>query len=115
MWACEAAHVPVIWATQVLESLAKTGRPSRAEVTDAAMSVRAECVMLNKGPHILDAMAALDSILSRMGEHHRKKRSMLRRLTSWDDLGRSVDDGQADAGTGDLDAPAIGHGLSSVR
>lgn len=84
LWACEAAHVPVIWATQVLESLAKTGRASRAEVTDAAMSVRAECVMLNKGPHILDAISALDSILSRMGAHHRKKRSMLRRLTSWD-------------------------------
>ena len=47
---CEAAHLPVVWATQVLEQLAKTGRPSRAEITDAAMSERAECVMLNKGP-----------------------------------------------------------------
>jgi pyruvate kinase len=83
MWACEAAHVPVIWATQVLESMARTGRPSRAEVTDAAMSVRAECVMLNKGPYILDALATLDSILSRMGDHQMKKRSMLRELTSW--------------------------------
>jgi pyruvate kinase len=44
----ETAHIPVIWATQVLETLAKTGIPSRAEVTDAAMGVRAECVMLNK-------------------------------------------------------------------
>ncbi|HYN35270.1 MAG TPA: pyruvate kinase [Ilumatobacteraceae bacterium] len=86
MWVCEAAHVPVIWATQVLERMALTGRPSRAEVTDAAMSVRAECVMLNKGPHILEAMEALDSILSRMGGHQRKKRSMLRRLTAWDRL-----------------------------
>ena len=25
LWLCEAAHVPVIWATQVLESLAKGG------------------------------------------------------------------------------------------
>jgi pyruvate kinase len=83
MWACEAAHVPVIWATQVLETMAQTGRPSRAEVTDAAMSVRAECVMLNKGPHILEAIETLDSILSRMGDHQRKKRSMLRRLRSW--------------------------------
>jgi pyruvate kinase len=49
LWLCEAAHVPVIWATQVLESLAKGGVPSRAEVSDAAMSSRAECVMLNKG------------------------------------------------------------------
>ncbi len=27
LWLCEAAHVPVIWATQVLESLAKDGLP----------------------------------------------------------------------------------------
>ncbi|GMV96577.1 MAG: pyruvate kinase, partial [Phycisphaerae bacterium] len=59
LWLCEAAHVPVIWATQVLETLAKTGSPSRAEVTDAAMSGRAECVMLNKGPHIVEAVLFL--------------------------------------------------------
>ena len=59
LWLCEAAHVPVIWATQVLESLAKKGLPSRAEVTDAAMSGRAECVMLNKGPHVLTCRAVL--------------------------------------------------------
>ncbi len=47
---CEAAHLPVIWATQVLEQLATTGLPSRAEISDAAMAERAECVMLNKGP-----------------------------------------------------------------
>src|ERR1039457_128314 len=51
LWISEAAHVPVIWATQVLESLAKKGMPSRAELTDAAMGERAECVMLNKGPY----------------------------------------------------------------
>jgi hypothetical protein len=27
LWAAEAAHMPVIWATQVLETLAKTGMP----------------------------------------------------------------------------------------
>ncbi|MCE9533240.1 MAG: pyruvate kinase, partial [Planctomycetes bacterium] len=54
LWICEAAHAPVIWATQVLENLAKQGRPSRAEITDAAMGERAECVMLNKGPHIVE-------------------------------------------------------------
>jgi len=40
-----------IWATQVLKNLAKTGQPSRAEITDAA-GRRAECVMPNNGPHI---------------------------------------------------------------
>jgi pyruvate kinase len=66
LWVCEAARVPVIWATQVLEQEAKKGLPSRAEITDAAQSQRADCVMLNKGPHILAAIRTLDSILSRM-------------------------------------------------
>ena len=48
LWLSQAAHVPVIWATQVLESLSKLGIPSRAEVSDAVMAGRAECVMLNK-------------------------------------------------------------------
>ena len=80
LWICEAAHLPVIWATQVLESLAKTGVPSRAEVTDAAMGERAECVMLNKGPYVVTAVRILDDILRRMQSHQEKKRSMLRKL-----------------------------------
>ena len=77
---CEAAHVPVVWATQVLETLAKKGAPSRAEITDAAMGVRAECVMLNKGPHILEAIRTLDDLLRRMQSHHNKNRGMMRKL-----------------------------------
>lgn len=80
LWLSEAAHIPVIWATQVLETLAKTGTPSRAEVTDAAMSVRAECVMLNKGDYVADAVRFLDHVLHSMQAHQLKKRSMLRKL-----------------------------------
>ncbi len=80
LWICEAAHVPVIWATQVLENLAKKGVPSRAEITDAAMGERAECVMLNKGPHLVQAVRVLDDILQRMEAHQRKKSPRLRRL-----------------------------------
>jgi pyruvate kinase len=80
LWIAEAAHVPVVWATQVLESLAKTGRPSRSEITDAAMGERAECVMLNKGPYITEAVRALHDILVRMQDHQEKKTSMLRKL-----------------------------------
>jgi len=80
LWICEAAHVPVIWATQVLETLAREGIPSRAEITDAAVADRAECVMLNKGPHVLNAVAALDDILRRMQAHQAKKRATLRKL-----------------------------------
>lgn len=32
LWLCEAAHVPVIWATQILEGITKKGEPSRAEI-----------------------------------------------------------------------------------
>lgn len=85
LWLCEAAHVPVIWATQVLDTLARTGRPSRAEVTDAAVSGRAECVMLNKGPFVDHAVAFLDDLLARMDDHQRKKNSLLRQLHSWDE------------------------------
>ncbi len=80
LWLCEAAHMPVVWATQVLEGLAKKGQPSRAEITDAAMSERAECVMLNKGPHTLGAVRLLDDILRRMQSHQRKKTPRLRTL-----------------------------------
>ncbi len=80
LWVCEAAHVPVVWATQVLESLAKNGIPSRSEVTDAAMGERAECVMLNKGPYTVTAVRILSDILQRMQPHHEKKNSLLRKL-----------------------------------
>lgn len=81
LWMCEAAQLPVIWATQVLEQETKKGRPSRAEITDAAMSQRADCVMLNKGPHILAAIKMLDNILRRMQDHQHKKTPKLRKLS----------------------------------
>lgn len=83
LWLCEAAQVPAIWATQVLDGMAESGIPTRAEVTDAAAGQRAECVMLNKGPHIVEAIRALDDILQRMEGHRDKKRPLLRRLKAW--------------------------------
>ncbi|HTP42306.1 MAG TPA: pyruvate kinase [Nitrospiria bacterium] len=79
---CEAAHVPVIWATQVLETLAKSGLPARAEITDAAMGQRSECVMLNKGEHVLDAVRTLNELLSSQERHHIKKRQLFREITA---------------------------------
>lgn len=83
LWICEAASVPVIWATQVLEDLVKYGVPSRGEMTDAVMAGRAECVMLNKGPAVAEAVAMLDSLLARMEAHFLKKTPTLRALKSW--------------------------------
>ncbi len=77
---CEAAHIPDIWATQVLESLAKKGTPSRAEITDAAMAQQAECVMLNKGYYILKAVKMLDKILRRMQRFQQKSAVVLPKL-----------------------------------
>jgi len=78
---CEAAHIPVILATQVLETLAKSGLPTRAEITDAAMGQRAECVMLNKGTHILEAVKTLSGLLSAEERHYIKKRHVFREFT----------------------------------
>jgi pyruvate kinase len=83
LWLCEAAHVPVVWATQVLDQLVRKGTLSRAEITDAAMAERAECVMLNKGPFLVEAIGTLVDVLQRMQEHQSKKSARLRALHSW--------------------------------
>jgi pyruvate kinase len=81
LWICEAAHVPVIWATQVLESLNKSGVAARSEITDAAHAAIAECVMINKGSHIIEVIETLRDIMHRMGGHHIKKRFTFRPLS----------------------------------
>jgi len=83
---CTAAHIPNVWATQVLESLAKKGTPSRAEITDAALSQQAECVMLNKGIYIHKAVKMLDKILRRMQRFQRKSNIILPKLEQADKL-----------------------------
>ncbi len=83
LWICEAAAVPAIWATQVLEDLVRDGIPSRGEMTDAAMAARAECVMLNKGPAVVEAIDLLDRLLGRMAGHLDKKTPVLRALRTW--------------------------------
>ena len=83
LWLCEAAHTPVVWATQVLERLVKKGTPARGEVTDAAAASQSECVMLNKGPFLVEAVELLDDVLRRMQSHRVKKTPLLRPLKAW--------------------------------
>ena len=83
LWLCEAASIPAIWATQVLEGLVKDGTATRGEMTDAAMAARAECVMLNKGPNVVEGVATLDRLIARMDAHVFKKTALLRPLHSW--------------------------------
>lgn len=77
MRVCEAAHIPIVWATQVLETMAKKGRPSRAEISDAALAGQAESVMLNKGPFIFDAIRILDEIISSMQVYRDKQTPLM--------------------------------------
>ena len=79
----EAAHVPLIIGTQVLESMAKSGLPTRAEITDVAFALRAECIMLNKGPHIPEAIGILREIGAKMDRSQRKNRMLLHHVRSW--------------------------------
>jgi pyruvate kinase len=92
LWICEAAQVPVVWATQVLDDLLHEGQATRAETTDAAMGQRADCVMLNKGPYLPEAVAFLRSVLGRMERHQSKKTALLGQLHSW----REVDTDDTD-------------------
>lgn len=80
MWMCEAAHVPVIYATQVLENLNKTGIATRSEISDAALASTADCIMLNKGPYIVQVLRTLHDINRRMQGHVHKKRYTMRPL-----------------------------------
>jgi len=87
---CEAAHAPVVWATGVLEGLARRGHPARAEITDAAAAQRAECVMLGKGPYITRALKALDGILNRMQAREYKQQRRLGALQPGAERGSGI-------------------------
>jgi pyruvate kinase len=83
LWLGQAAHVPVVWATQVLDQLIHEGVSTRPETTDAAMGQRADCVMLNKGPYLLEGVRFLNEVLGRMQRHHSKKFPRLAQLRAW--------------------------------
>ena len=83
LWLCEAAHTPVVWATQVLDNYVRDGLASRAEMSDAAMAQGAECVMLNKGPYLVEGVAFLRDVLARMDRHHAKKFARFGLLKAW--------------------------------
>jgi len=83
LWLCEAAQIPAIWATQVLEGLVQDGLPTRSEMTDAANATQAECVMLNKGANQTAAVGVLDRMFRTFAENQTKKTPTLRALKSW--------------------------------
>ncbi len=81
---CEAAHVPVIYATQILEGKMKNNLPSRAEVIDAANAQRADCVMLNKGPFVVDTIVSIKNILKTVHGIFHKNKQLLSNCKLWE-------------------------------
>lgn len=77
---CKAAHIPTVWATQVLENLAKKGVPTRSEITDAALAQRSECVMLNKGYFITKAVKMLEKVLREIQQVQHKEKKLYPKL-----------------------------------
>ncbi len=80
LWISEAADVPVVWATEVLDSLVSGGIPTRSEVTDAAEGTGADCIMLNKGDYLVEAVTMLNNIIERMEPVQYKKTPLLGRI-----------------------------------
>lgn len=80
---CTAAHIPVILATQVLESKMKTNVPSRAEISDVAFAHKAECVMLNKGDYALETIKILTTIFAQMDLIFRKNKLLYNSSFQW--------------------------------
>ena len=80
---CQAAQLPVIIGSNILETLTDAGQPTRAEVTDAAWAQQAECVMLNHGKHMVETVEAVGALLSAMDGVQRKNQSLLPSLHEW--------------------------------
>jgi pyruvate kinase len=59
---CQAAHIPVIYATDILKNKMKKNENSRAEVIDASFAAQASCIMLNKWPYLIQALDLLQKI-----------------------------------------------------
>ena len=62
----------VCQAAQALKTLAKEGIYSRTEITAATMSLRAEYIMFNKEPFVVEAISALNATLNRIQKHQQK-------------------------------------------
>lgn len=82
---CEAAGVPVVWTAPVLKELARRGEPTRGDIADALMGIRAACIMLNRGEHALAATDILIELLRRKATPPQRV-ARTKALQSWQSL-----------------------------
>ena len=66
---CRAAGIPFAIATEILDAMARRGLPTRAEITDAFVAADAQCILLNKGAHIVPAVRLLRRIIRARSAH----------------------------------------------
>jgi pyruvate kinase len=79
---CRAAQIPVILATQVLDTFAKTGVPSRSELADLSLGSEFDCIMLNKGPFMKETVKFLQETLLLISQVKDYKQTITRPLDS---------------------------------
>lgn len=87
---CAAAHLPVVYATQILDTMNRTGTPARSEVADVVMGSRCEALMLNKGSYLEETVQFLDEMLCSIQQRQHKHRLMLRKLSTVDLIGYNM-------------------------
>lgn len=67
----------------ILENMMKKNLPSRAEVIDASMAQRADCIMLNKGLFAGETIDILGKILNSVRPMFFKGRHLLPIIKEW--------------------------------
>ena len=61
---CRAAHVPIAWTTAALDSLVKEGIPARAAAASVLAGSDYDCIRLDSGPNLVEALAFVMDVLS---------------------------------------------------
>jgi len=75
---CRAAHIPVILATQILDTFAKKGMPTRPELSDLSFGSEFDCIMLNKGPYMVNVVNFIAETFVLLSQMKNNEQSIIR-------------------------------------